>query len=166
MAKRAIKLGRIVGSMIYSGACNSHDAISAELAAQKITAHELDIYISTAGNSFHYKKNQWELLMNITGPAGNIVRSYSSIDEMQAAYATDGVRVGGLVLIDTGNVEDEDNAKMFVKGNEKYDYVTDLSGAQGIKGADGKQGVKGESGADGKTPELQLVNGDLIAIFN
>lgn len=166
MAKRVIKLGRVVGSMIYSGSCNSHDAIFAELAAQEITAHEFDIYISTAGNLFHYKKNRWELLMNITGPAGNIVRSYSSIEEMQAAYATDGVRIGGLVLIDTGNVEDEDNAKMFVKGNEKYDYVTDLSGAQGIKGENGSKGDKGDKGDDGRTPELQLVNGDLIAIFN
>ena len=42
------------------------------------------------------------------------------------------VTQGGFVVINTGNVEDEDNAKLFYKGTAKYEYLTDLSGAQGI----------------------------------
>ncbi len=72
-----------------------------------------------------------------TGDAFSVSKVYSSIAEMNAGYATDGVKVGGFVVIDTGNVEDEDNAKLFVKGNAQYDYLTDMSGAQGIQGPRG-----------------------------
>ncbi len=72
-----------------------------------------------------------------TGDPFSVAKVYSSIAEMNAGYATDGVKVGGFVVIDTGNVEDEDNAKLFVKGNAQYDYLTDMSGAQGIQGPRG-----------------------------
>lgn len=72
-----------------------------------------------------------------TGDAFSVSKVYSSIAEMNAGYATDGVKVGGFVVIDTGNVEDEDNAKLFVKGDTQYDYLTDMSGAQGIQGPRG-----------------------------
>ena len=66
---------------------------------------------------------------------------------MNDAYATDGVAVGAFVMIDTGNVEDEDNAKLYVKGETAYDYITDLSGAAGIKGDPGEDGADGADGA-------------------
>lgn len=72
-----------------------------------------------------------------TGDPFSVAKVYSSIAEMEAGYATDGVAVGGFVVIDTGDVEDEDNAKLFVKGDTKYDYLTDMSGAQGIQGPRG-----------------------------
>ena len=49
------------------------------------------------------------------GPKGDpftISKVYDSVAAMNAGYATDGVPIGGFVLIDTGNVEDEDNAKL------------------------------------------------------
>ena len=89
-----------------------------------------------------------------------ISKTYSSIAQMNAGFSTDNVVPGGFVLIDTGNVNDEDNAKLYYKGEKSYVYLTDLSGAtgiqgpqgiQGIQGPQGIQGEKGETGADGKT---------------
>ena len=78
---------------------------------------------------------------------------------MNAGFATDGVKEGQFVLIDTGNVEDEDNAKLYVKGSTSYTYITDLSGATGMtgpQGPQGKQGIQGEKGDTG----LQGPKGD------
>jgi hypothetical protein len=47
---------------------------------------------------------------------------------MEANYATDEVEIGQFVLIDTGNVEEEDHAKLFCKEEDSYKYITDLSG--------------------------------------
>lgn len=90
-----------------------------------------------------------------TGKPFAISKIYSSISSMNSSYNTDGVEIGEFVVISTGNVDDEDNAKMFLKGNSKYEYITDLSGAQGMqgeKGERGEQGVQGANGKDGYTP--------------
>ena len=71
---------------------------------------------------------------------------------MNAGFATDGVKEGQFVLIDTGNVEDEDNAKLYVKGQSSYTYITDLSGATGMTGP---QGLRGETGPAGKTGQKE-----------
>ena len=90
-----------------------------------------------------------------TGPQGEkgdpfaIAKTYASITAMNAAYATDGLKNGQFVLIDTGNVEDKDNAKLYVKGSAAYNYVTDLSGATGMTGPQGPTGAKGAAGATG-----------------
>ena len=64
------------------------------------------------------------------GPAGqkgekgdpfSIAKVYKSVAEMNSGYAADGVPQGGFVVINTGNVEDEDNAKLFYKGTAKYE---------------------------------------------
>jgi hypothetical protein len=89
----------------------------------------------------------------IQGPRGepfSIAKTYSSVAEMEANFAIDGVPTGGFVLIDTANVNDQDNAKLFYKGYYAYVYLTDLSGAQGIQGPQGIQGVQGPKGDTGK----------------
>ena len=78
-----------------------------------------------------------------------VAKTYASVEEMNAGYATDGVLEGQFVMITTGDVNDEDNAKLYVKGSTQYDFVTDLSGAQGIKGDQGEQGPAGADGAKG-----------------
>lgn len=86
------------------------------------------------------------------GPAGAafaIAKTYESVSAMNAGFATDGVLTGQFVMIDTGNVEDEDNAKLYVKGAEAYSYITDLSGATGMTGPQGPQGATGEQGPAG-----------------
>lgn len=106
-----------------------------------------------------------------------IAKTYASISAMNAGYASDGIKQGQFVIIDTGNVDDEDNAKLYVKGETAYSYITDLSGAKGMtgpqgpRGATGAQGPKGETGAtgaagkDGVTPSFVIKDGNLYAVW-
>ena len=96
------------------------------------------------------------------GPAGqkgekgdpfSIAKVYKSVAEMNSGYAADGVPQGGFVVINTGNVEDEDNAKLFYKGTAKYEYLTDLSGAQSMTGPKGETGATGKQGPVGPQGE-------------
>lgn len=139
-----------------------------------------------------------------TGPAGTpgakgdkgdpfaIAKTFPSVAAMNVGFATDGVKEGQFVMIDTGNVNDADNAKLYVKGKTAYTYITDLSGATGMTGPQGqrgetgpagKDGAKGDqgergpvgpageagpagpAGADGKTPSFELRDGHLFAIY-
>ena len=86
------------------------------------------------------------------GDPFSVAKTYTSVEAMNSGYSTDNVPVGGFVLINTGNVNDDDNAKLYVKGENQYEYLTDLSGAQGIqgpKGDTGPQGVQGNQGIQG-----------------
>ena len=83
------------------------------------------------------------------GDGFSISKIYSSIAQMNSGFATDGVAIGGFVLINTGNVEDADNARLYVKQDKGYSYLTDLSGSPGIKGEKGDKGDKGDTGAEG-----------------
>jgi hypothetical protein len=70
----------------------------------------------------------------LTGKGFSISRIYNSVAEMNASAATDGYSVGDFVLV-TSDVEDEDNAKLFVKDTaSSYKFLTDMSGATGIQG--------------------------------
>ena len=78
------------------------------------------------------------------GPVGapfQIKKIYDSVEAMNADYSGSDVAVGEFVLIDTGDVQDPDNSKLYVKGPAQYDFVTDLSGAQGIQGPQGNPGT-------------------------
>ena len=72
------------------------------------------------------------------GPKGDkgdpfaIAKTFPSVASMIGGFTTDGVKEGQFVMIDTGNIEDTDNAKLYVKGKTTYAYITDLSGATGM----------------------------------
>lgn len=89
------------------------------------------------------------------GPKGDagapfsVAKVYPSVEAMNADFSGTDVAVGQFVIINTGNVEDEDNAKLYVKGETAYSYITDLSGAQGMQGPAGEQGQQGEPGLQG-----------------
>ncbi len=72
-----------------------------------------------------------------TGAPFYIAKTYSSVLEMNADYDGTDVSVNEFVMISTSSVEDEDNAKVYVKTDTSYQFVTDLSGAQGIQGQTG-----------------------------
>ena len=149
MATTTINLGRVKGAMWYTGTADDNVSISAELASAGYIPIKLDVYLNTEnGNVYQYLSNgdtlSWQLRGNLRGAQGEgfkISKTYPSIEAMNAGYATDGVPLYGFVLIDTGNVEDEDNAKLYVKGETAYEYLTDLSGSQGITGPEGPQGA-------------------------
>lgn len=88
-------------------------------------------------------------IQGIQGEAFSIAKIYASVDAMNADFSGGDVSVGQFVLIDTGNVEDADNAKLYVKSESGYSYITDLSGATGMQGPQGVQGAKGDTGAKG-----------------
>lgn len=71
------------------------------------------------------------------GVGFRISKTYESIEAMNAGFETDNVPPYGFVVIDTGDVEDDDNAKLYIKNPDGYEFLTDLSGAQGIKGDTG-----------------------------
>lgn len=87
------------------------------------------------------------------GDPWEIAKTYTSISAMNSGYATDNVPIGGIVAINTGNVEDADNAKIYRKGEFEYEYLFDMSGATGIKG---DKGDKGEDGADGAAATIRV----------
>ena len=66
-----------------------------------------------------------------------IVKSYASIAAMNADFSNTDVQNGQFVVIDTGNVQDSDNAKLYYKGSSNYVFVTDMSGTAGIQGPRG-----------------------------
>ena len=86
------------------------------------------------------------------GPKGDngepfaIYEEYASIAAMEADAAN--VPKGKFVII-TSTVEDPDNAKLYVKGDSTFSFVTDMSGAQGIQGPAGPQGIQGVQGEQG-----------------
>ena len=57
------------------------------------------------------------------GDAFAIAKTFASVSAMNAGFATDGVKEGQFVIIDTGNVDDEDNAKLYVNFKLKQTIV-------------------------------------------
>lgn len=84
------------------------------------------------------------------GDVFHISKVYASEAAMHAGFSTDGLQEGAFVMIATGDVADEENARLYVKGASSYTLVCDLSGSPGIQGNPGKDG---EDGADGYTPK-------------
>ena len=82
-----------------------------------------------------------------------IAKTYESVEAMNKGFASDGVKQGQFVMIDTGNVQDDDNANLYVKGEKTYTYITDLSGATGLTGPQGPQGIQGIAGRAGAKGE-------------
>lgn len=85
-----------------------------------------------------------------TGEGFSIFKTYASISAMKADSAN--VAVGKFVMI-TSTVEDEDNAKLYIRSNtsDLFSFVSDLSGAQGIQGPVGPTGATGPTGTTGAT---------------
>lgn len=152
-----INLGRVKGSMWYTGTADDAASIAAAISSAGYTPVSLDLYLNVSnGNIYQYVFNSnvltWTLKGNIMGAKGEpfaVAKTYASVSAMNTGYASDGVKQGQFVIVETGDVQDPDNAKLYVKGTKNYEYITDLSGAQGIKGDQGAKGDKGDTGAQG-----------------
>lgn len=122
--------------------------------------------------------------INAVGDAFTIVKTYPSIQAMEDDYNNPEVKIGQFVMIDTGDVENEEDSRLYLKGDTEWKFISDLSGAQGIqglsayqvavqhgfegteaewlislKGEKGETGPKGEPGANG-APGEQGPKGD------
>ena len=91
-----------------------------------------------------------------TGAPFAIKKRYASKVEMDADFANSEVQENEFVLINTDNVDDEDNAKLYIKTAENYKFLVDLSGAQGIQGPKGDTGVQGPKGDQGEQGPIGL----------
>lgn len=171
---------------------NPTDAVNKDYVDNKVLIGKdgKSAYQLALDEGFEGSLSEWlASLVGKQGPKGNdgkdgkpftIAKIYTSVDEMNADYSNTDVDQGSFVTIDTGNIDDEDNAKLFIKGATGFVYLTDLSGATGIQGPEGKSayevakangfegtvtqwlaslhgkdGAPGEPGANGDTPYIQ-----------
>ena len=72
--------------------------------------------IAAIGDDFTYKKE------------------YPSIEAMEADWGTADVKLGEYVIINANDVEDPDDAKVYLKTQNGWKFIVDLSGMQGIQG--------------------------------
>ena len=68
------------------------------------------------------------------GDAFTYKKEYPSVEAMEADWGTADVKLGEYVLINTNTVEDPDDAKVYLKTQEGWKFIVDLSGMQGIQG--------------------------------
>ena len=98
-------------------------------------------------------------VQGVQGPQGEvgapfqIKKIYKSVSAMEADFNTDDVNQGEFVIISTDDTNDKDNSKLYMKGLTVWEYINDLSGAQGIQGP---QGVQGEQGVQGKAATVSV----------
>lgn len=90
--------------------------------------------------------------INAVGDAFVIVKTYPSIQAMQDDYNNPEVKAGNFVMIDTGNVQNEEDSRLYLKGNTEWKFISDLSGAQGIQGLSAYQ-VAVQHGFEGTEDE-------------
>lgn len=90
--------------------------------------------------------------INAVGDAFVIVKTYPSIQAMQDDYNNPEVTIGQFVMIDTGDVENEEDSRLYLKGDTEWKFISDLSGAQGIQGLSAYQ-VAVQHGFEGTEAE-------------
>ena len=98
------------------------------------------------------KKVYTDTGINAVGDAFTIVKTYPSVANMKLNYNDPEVSVGQFVMIDTGNVQDEEDSRLYLKGDSEWKFISDLSGAQGIQGLSAyqvavQQGFEGDENA-------------------
>lgn len=68
------------------------------------------------------------------GDAFSIKKVYASVANMEADKDNPDIKEGDFVLVNTGDVEDPDNAKLYVKADGDFEFLVDMSGAIGFTG--------------------------------
>lgn len=111
---------------------------NAEIDGMTVEATALDPYADPTATITEVNGHKHIVFGLRPGDPFVIQKVFSSVAEMNAYSGTD-IRVGQFAVI-ASTVEDEDNAKMFVKTGSGYSFITDLSGAQGLTGPRGFTG--------------------------
>ena len=83
------------------------------------------------------------------GEGFKLSKVYESVEAMQAGFATDGLPLGSFVVVNTGDVDDPDNAGVWCKGEDAYVFIVDISGMTGFDGPPGPRGPEGPPGPKG-----------------
>lgn len=90
--------------------------------------------------------------INAVGDAFTIAKTCPSIQAMEDDYNNPEVKIGQFVMIDTGDVENEEDSRLYLKGDTEWKFISDLSGAQGIQGLSAYQ-VAVQHGFEGTEAE-------------
>lgn len=110
------------------------DAIAATDKAEKIASNPPKI-VDNDWWIYNYDTKQYvNTGIAAIGDAFTYKKEYPSIEAMEADWGTADVKLGEYVLINTNNVEDPDDAKVYLKTQEGWKFIVDLSGMQGIQG--------------------------------
>lgn len=83
------------------------------------------------------------------GEGFKLSKVYESVEAMRAGFATDGLPLGSFVVVNTGDVDDPDNAGVWCKGEDAYVFIVDISGMTGFDGPPGPRGPEGPPGPKG-----------------
>lgn len=86
-------------------------------------------------------------IQGVPGKPFDIKKAYNSVADMNANFSSD-LDEGDFCVI-ASNVEDKDNADLYVRQGTKMKLIVDLSGATGIQGPAGPQGPQGVQGPQG-----------------
>ena len=86
-------------------------------------------------------------IQGVPGKPFDIKKAYNSVADMNANFSSD-LDEGDFCII-ASNVEDKDNADLYVRQGTKMKLIVDLSGATGIQGPAGPQGKQGVQGPQG-----------------
>ena len=93
-------------------------------------------------------------LQGITGLAFTIAKTYVSVAALTADTSPTNIVAGQFALINTSDVQNSENSRLYIWDGAAYIFVDDLSGTagiQGITGAQGTQGIQGIQGVQGIT---------------
>lgn len=110
------------------------DAIAATEKAEEIASNPPKI-VDNDWWIYNYDTKQYvNTGISAIGDAFTYKKEYPSVEAMEADWGTADVKLGEYVLINTNNVEDPDDAKVYLKTQEGWKFIVDLSGMQGIQG--------------------------------
>ena len=110
------------------------DAIAATDKAEEIASNPPKI-VDNDWWIYNYDTKQYvNTGISAIGDAFTYKKEYPSIEAMEADWGTADVKLGEYVLINTNDVEDPDDAKVYLKTQNGWKFIVDLSGMQGIQG--------------------------------
>jgi hypothetical protein len=110
------------------------DAIAATDKAEEIASNPPKI-VDNYWWIYNYDTKQYvNTGIAAVGDAFTYKKEYPSVEAMEADWGTADVKLGEYVLINTNDVEDPDDAKVYLKTQEGWKFIVDLSGMQGIQG--------------------------------
>lgn len=110
------------------------DAIAATDKAEEIASNPPKI-VDNDWWIYNYDTKQYvNTGISAIGDAFTYKKEYPSIEAMEADWGTADVKLGEYVLINANDVEDPDDAKVYLKTQNGWKFIVDLSGMQGIQG--------------------------------
>lgn len=110
------------------------DAIAATDKAEEIASNPPKI-VDNDWWIYDYETKQYvNTGISAIGDAFTYKKEYPSVEAMEADWGTADVKLGEYVIINANDVEDPDDAKVYLKTQNGWKFIVDLSGMQGIQG--------------------------------